>query len=98
MRISDWSSDVGSSDLGNLQIASMFEFKAGDFTVHNLSHEFRQNHAQLGRNTRPVAEIEAVLLNPASTAAQRLEAARSEERRVGKACVRTCRSRWTPDP
>src|SRR3546814_14734782 len=23
---------------------------------------------------------------------------RSEERRVGKACVRTCRSRWAPDP
>src|SRR3546814_15074258 len=23
---------------------------------------------------------------------------RSEERRVGKACVRTCRSRWSPDP
>src|SRR3546814_11427919 len=22
---------------------------------------------------------------------------RSEERRVGKACVRTCRSRWSPD-
>src|SRR3546814_15614625 len=24
--------------------------------------------------------------------------ARSEERRVGKACVRTCRSRWSPYP
>src|SRR3546814_21007240 len=24
--------------------------------------------------------------------------ARSEERRVGKACVSTCRSRWWPDP
>src|SRR3546814_14408320 len=23
---------------------------------------------------------------------------RSEERRVGKACVSTCRSRWSPDP
>src|SRR3546814_19219649 len=23
---------------------------------------------------------------------------RSEERRVGKGCVRTCRSRWSPDP
>src|SRR3546814_20058429 len=26
----------------------------------------------------------------------RLDFARSEERRVGKACVRTCRSRWSP--
>src|SRR3546814_6389114 len=25
-------------------------------------------------------------------------AARSEERRVGKECVRTCRSRWSPYP
>src|SRR3546814_20282977 len=28
----------------------------------------------------------------------RLLAGRSEERRVGKACVSTCRSRWSPDP
>src|SRR3546814_20787830 len=26
-----------------------------------------------------------------------LRARRSEERRVGKACVSTCRSRWSPD-
>src|SRR3546814_16070776 len=26
-----------------------------------------------------------------------LPAPRSEERRVGKECVRTCRSRWSPD-
>src|SRR3546814_11951265 len=26
------------------------------------------------------------------------QAARSEERRVGKECVSTCRSRWWPDP
>src|SRR3546814_13165199 len=25
-------------------------------------------------------------------------AKRSEERRVGQECVRTCRSRWSPDP
>src|SRR3546814_15134734 len=25
-------------------------------------------------------------------------ASRSEERRVGKECVRTCRSRWAPEP
>src|SRR3546814_6973845 len=29
--------------------------------------------------------------------AQLLAAARSEERRVGKECVSTCRSRWSPD-
>src|SRR3546814_13283216 len=29
--------------------------------------------------------------------AERLGCARSEERRVGKACVSTCSSRWSPD-
>src|SRR3546814_15746326 len=33
---------------------------------------------------------------PASAAARRPSAKRSEERRVGKECVRTCRSRWSP--
>src|SRR3546814_17821415 len=33
-----------------------------------------------------IAEVEALL------------ARRSEERRVGKECVRTCRSRWSPYP
>jgi TonB-dependent starch-binding outer membrane protein SusC len=76
--IPDWQGSVGAEItlLRNLQLVSMFEFKAGNFVVHNLSHEFRQNHAQLGRNTMPVAELEAVLLNPASTAEERLDAAR----------------------
>src|SRR3546814_21021474 len=34
-----------------------------------------------------VGEIDAINILPA----------RSEERRVGKECVRTCRSRWSPD-
>src|SRR3546814_15749585 len=44
---------------------------------------------QLGARARPVA-------HPA--AGQRLHQglARSEERRVGKECVSTCRSRWSP--
>src|SRR3546814_15889906 len=29
---------------------------------------------------------------------RRADAVRSEERRVGKECVRTCRSRWSPYP
>src|SRR3546814_15033023 len=30
--------------------------------------------------------------------AEEVENDRSEERRVGKECVSTCRSRWAPDP
>src|SRR3546814_15410197 len=33
---------------------------------------------------------------PAATPATISDAARSEERRVGKECVSTCRSRWSP--
>src|SRR3546814_15797092 len=39
------------------------------------------------------APIESVL-KPSVTAVNRIH--RSEERRVGKACVRKCRSRWSP--
>src|SRR3546814_17027520 len=65
MRISDWSSDVCSSDLA-------------------LSARLQR----AGLNSREV-ELLAALYQPAIFE-------RSEERRVGKECVRTCRSRWSP--
>ena len=40
------------------------------------------------------AELEAKLAEVLSAANARAE--RSEERRVGKECVSTCRSRWSP--
>src|SRR3546814_20783859 len=50
---------------------------------------------------RPRASVDTVampvsanLFRAASVAAM----VRSEERRVGKECVSTCRSRWSPDP
>src|SRR3546814_7049529 len=51
------------------------------------------------RLTRALAHIEADLDFPdedlPTGVAERM---RSEERRVGKECVSTCRSRWSPDP
>src|SRR3546814_10274049 len=80
MRISDWSSDVCSSDLeADVEALALHR---GDAAVAELLME----HA--------VAALEA--------AAERLDAGRhdvderSEERRVGKECVSTCRSRWSP--
>src|SRR3546814_13383158 len=35
---------------------------------------------------------------PVSGGVAGANAGRSEERRVGKECVRTCRSRWSPSP
>src|SRR3546814_4419580 len=76
MRISDWSSDVCSSDL----------------VKQTFSH---------GRTNKVVVEVKRRKLigKPGSEGAveAKTEApARSEERRVGKECVSTCRSRWSP--
>src|SRR3546814_12221413 len=75
MRISDWSSDVCSSDLllGNMRVG-------GTQPPYSPASEPRRE---------PVGEFvdRGVLHRPAF---------RSEERRVGKECVSTCRSRWSP--
>ncbi|MDZ7363013.1 MAG: SusC/RagA family TonB-linked outer membrane protein [candidate division KSB1 bacterium] len=73
----DWQGAFG-LNLGfmkRFRLASLFEYKAGEYFVHNLTDEFRRFHAVIGRNTRRAAELEAILINPASTAEQRLAAA-----------------------
>src|SRR3546814_4947346 len=66
MRISDWSSDVCSSDLYETTVARV--------------RQRLEKGAARGEIRDDVSEIHA----------------RSEERRVGKECVSTCRSRWSP--
>src|SRR3546814_6344180 len=73
MRISDWSSDVCSSDLR---------------TRHILSMKKADAYEQSGTHT---CTARCVRVESAPTAI-----GRSEERRVGKECVSTCRSRWSP--
>src|SRR3546814_2090080 len=95
MRISDWSSDVCSSDL-LLQRARFLKQMARPRHDHHLalavhgiiggSVEFYDNAVQLTHDQQRRGA------NPA----QRI--GRSEERRVGKECVSTCRSRWSPYP
>src|SRR3546814_9270627 len=72
MRISDWSSDVCSSDLVDHGAA-----------IGKLHHRGGHGDAPLLLHLHPVRSGMA---------------ARSEERRVGKECVSTCRSRWSPYP
>jgi len=73
----DWQGAFGFnvSFLKRFRLASLLEYKAGNFYVHNLTDEFRRFHASIGRNLRSSAELEAILINPASTAEQRLAAA-----------------------
>src|SRR3546814_9133504 len=68
MRISDWSSDVCSSD---------------------LPHGTRWNSMMPASTRSARAHFECFLQKEGA-------AQRSEERRVGKECVSTCRSRWSP--
>src|SRR3546814_13781287 len=49
-----------------------------------------------GQVARQVAMGDRALLDRAVAAAEAAQPGRSEERRVGKECVSTCRSRWSP--
>jgi TonB-linked SusC/RagA family outer membrane protein len=76
--IPDWTGSFGGTVtfLENFTLSTLFEWKAGNYQVHNLTDEFRRSNPSIGRNIRESAELEAILLNPASTAEQRVEAAR----------------------
>lgn len=73
----DWQGAFGGSItiMRNLELSTLFEYKRGDFTVNNLTDGFRKSHPAIGRNTPEAAQVEATILNPASTADQRFEAA-----------------------
>src|SRR3546814_946028 len=75
MRISDWSSDVCSSDLPMGAAAAAHS----DLVIVTDDNP---------RGEDPAAIRAQVLAGAGET--------RSEERRVGKECVSTCRSRWSP--
>src|SRR3546814_15332955 len=118
MRISDWSSDVCSSDLfwlaaiaeealsgttklgailmrifeltGEAPIARarVLEIPVQDFGLKEIRSDFLKTGA-----SNWAAWASAV---GSRTLNQGERNYRSEERRVGKECVRTCRSRWAP--
>ncbi len=75
--VPDWQGSFGADVTlaGNISIRSLFEYRVGSFRVHDLSGSFRRAHPLLGRNVRGAAELEATMLNPESTAEERLAAA-----------------------
>src|SRR3546814_3431076 len=150
MRISDWSSDVCSADLGGAHALSGSPCPAGHPAVRRWRRAYRLPSPAIGDDNRDRRKVTAVAracdalpmsegfqtigyaariafvvelaerLHAYGTTAQRLEGAlilvsqklgldcepianptgqigRAEERRVGKECVSTCRSRWSPD-
>src|SRR3546814_12583173 len=84
MRISDWSSDVCSSDLKEKMLAGEL-YHASDAEIQA---DQAAAHAWLARYNAS--------LDQAPSARHALLREKSEERRVGKECVSTCRSRWSP--
>ena len=73
----DWQGSFGFnlSFLGNFELSTLLEFKAGDFYVQDLSNMFRRANATIGRNTPQAARLNAIMQNPASTPEERLDAA-----------------------
>src|SRR3546814_17152920 len=94
MRISDWSSDVCSSDLPDLgQVLAVLvdALLVFDQLVQQVLLEIDAAFARLRHAVDHVDDqMEAVQF------VQHRHVERSEERRVGKECVSTCRSRWWP--
>src|SRR3546814_17565668 len=126
MRISDWSSDVCSSDL-----TASVEFKvvnqgleaangqwtdqvwlslddkitADDILVSSLQNpsalgSLEEYLSSSGTFTIPKRFRGTVYILVSTDSSNNVDEwpNRSEERRVGKECVSTCRSRWSPNP
>src|SRR3546814_9045632 len=106
MRISDWSSDVCSSDLhfkGRVPpIAVLPNGKTNlialDLGIHGDPIKALERIVQIakaGVDDHVVAR-ELIALSDGQAESRPVLGMRSEERRVGKECVSTCRSRWCP--
>src|SRR3546814_11114628 len=110
MRISDWSSDVCSSDLtmwgGKLTFTAPMLWAIGLVTMFTIGGLSGVSHAVAPADTQQtdtyyiVAHFHYVIFGEALFAffgGFYFWWPRSEERRVGKECVGTFRSRWSPN-
>src|SRR3546814_20630898 len=86
MRISDWSSDVCSSDLHEHEHThdEHHQHAHAEPVAPGATHRHRHSHEPLTHTHEHFPD------------AHHRHKHRSEERRVGKECVSTCRSRWSP--
>src|SRR3546814_19072651 len=108
LRIIDWSSDVCSADLWSL-IRRLSKFFTGFVSLAAISLFVRRflfagSGVSTGleqKGSKPgVGSVGRKLARSPRSSSVDVQTAmvkiRSEERRVGKECVSTCRSRWSP--
>src|SRR3546814_6984421 len=86
IRISDWSSDVCSSDLCGSRYGVLERKRRPPIAGRTLR----------GPGTQRQSRYHGCLRKALCVDAHHRLFTRSEERRVGKECVRTCGSRWSP--
>lgn len=73
----DWEGSFGfSAGISNFTVSSRFKYATGNFYHHNLTDAFRRSNAAIGRNFYRSAELESILKNPASSAQERIDAAK----------------------
>src|SRR3546814_15221212 len=98
MRISDWSSDVCSSDLAYEVLGAQRNTKILGIFTRLWKRDGKPGY--LAFQPRVWGCLDRNLAHPALVPVRQWFDAnlpRSEERRVGKECVSTCRSRWSPN-
>src|SRR3546814_18803250 len=96
MRISDWSSDVCSSDLADIVGRHLRPFRRHIKPAVAGKPRKRRGTKVEGRRGAAGADIVHDGHAPRTTCPELETLSSSEERRVGKECVSTCRSRWLP--
>src|SRR3546814_17381144 len=97
MRISDWSSDVCSSDLGKRSLADNKPLYPG--LMKKMRNQALKDYVLFPALTGPLF-VPTIVGNATANLIRNIWAftiifCSSEERRVGKECVSTCRSRWS---
>src|SRR3546814_14203103 len=112
MRISDWSSDVCSSDLGTAgardrqgrgrrrhgeeEAGGLFLMSDGD-VIYKTDALIAEDIDQYLEVHQHKSLLRFITCGSVDDGKSTLIGRRSEERRVGEECVSTCRSRWSPD-
>src|SRR3546814_15496579 len=92
MRISDWSSDVCSSDLNVVRDPELLKL----LNDHNVKYDGKPAESGNIWVYLLIQSLPFLLILGIAFFVFRQVQKRSEERRVGKECVSTCRSRWSP--